>query len=231
MTYDHVDRGHMSVLFLHGFKSDRKGSKAQFLADWCADHHVGFTAIDVMAHGESDGDMMDFSLTEALHDVLVTLDTIISKPVVLVGSSMGGWLALRAGEERPEKVQGLIGIAAAPNFTAEIAARMSAEQMAQMATQGYISEDSGYEEPYIFTRRLIEDGQTHLMLHRPIRYDGRVHLLQGKQDSAVAWEKAQRIADALTSDQVEVTLIEDGDHSLSRPQDLEKLSSALAPLL
>lgn len=230
MVYDHIKGGQGHVVFLHGFKSDRKGSKAAFLKGWCADHDIGFTAIDMMAHGESEGDMMDFSLTEALNDVLYALDNLIDGPAVLVGSSMGGWLALRAAEERPEKVKGIVGIAAAPDFTAEIAARMTDEQLAQMATQGYITEESGYEEPYVFTRTLIEDGQDHLMLHRPIAYSGPVHLLQGQEDAAVDWRKAARIAEKLPN-RADITLINDGDHSLSRPQDLEKCSTALASLL
>lgn len=226
MAYTNISAGQAHILFVHGFKSDRFGSKAAFLQSLCEQKGWGYTALDCMAHGESDGDMMDFSLTEALNDVLFTINTLIQKPVILIGSSMGGWLGLRAAEVQPESVKALIGIAPAPDFTAEIVQRMSEEQLVEMANNGYIAEDSGYEEPYIFTRTLIEDGQEHLMLHRAIPYDGPVTILQGKQDQAVSWEKAEHISNCLPQPAT-IHLIEDGDHSLSRPQDLDILKNTI----
>lgn len=226
MAYDQIHGLNTQIMFLHGFKSDRKGSKSLFLKQLCQKEGWGYTAIDMMAHGESDGTMHDFTLSDALDDIMTTLDTIIEEPVILVGSSMGGWLGLRAAEERNDKIKAFIGLAAAPDFTAEIAARMDEEQLATIATQGYITQESGYDEPYIFTRKLIEDGQQHLLLHRLIDYHGPAHFIQGMQDDAVDWRKADRIASCLPEG-AGITLIDDGDHSLSRPSDLAILEKII----
>lgn len=230
-THHHARDVHAAhILFVHGFKSDRFGSKAAFLQHFCHERGMGYTALDCMAHGESDGDMMNFTLGQALDDVTFCLHQIIDRPVILVGSSMGGWLGLRAAEQQPNRIRALIGIAPAPDFTAEISQAMNEEQLVEMANNGYIAQDSGYEEPYIFTRALIEDGYQHLMLHRDITYDGPVTILQGQQDTAVDWKKAQRISACLPKPAT-IHFIEDGDHSLSRPSDLKCLQDAILSLI
>jgi hypothetical protein len=139
---------------------------------------------------------------------------------------MGGWIGLRAVQLIPHLIHGFIGIAAAPDFTRKIYNSLDDGHLAQLAEHGYIKEDSGYDEPYIFTRALFEDGENHCLLDKKIEYDGYVHLLQGKQDSSVHYDTPGLINHCFDG-RAKITLIHDGDHSLSRPQDLDVLKQAI----
>lgn len=221
--------GHPAIVFLPGYKSDMMGSKATFLAARCAQQGIGCLRLDYSAHGASGGDFRDYTLSHWLADAAFLIRG-LDRPCILVGSSMGGWLGLRLCEQYPDQVAAFIGIAAAPDFTHDITASMTETHKAQMAAQGYITEDNAYsDEPYIFTRALIEDGETHCMLDRPIAYAGPVHLLQGMKDTDVHWRKALLIHKRLKT--CDVTLIEDGTHTLSRPRDLDILWAAIAPFI
>jgi pimeloyl-ACP methyl ester carboxylesterase len=152
-------------------------------------------------------------------------------PQILVGSSMGGWMMLLLARARPERVKALVGIAAAPDFTERLEAEMTPEHRAALQAKGKVVVPSLYGNDYIFTRGLISSGRFHCLLENEIAFDGPVRLLQGTADRAVPWETALRIQSALTSRDVEVTLIKDGDHRLSAPADLVRLTDTVARLL
>jgi pimeloyl-ACP methyl ester carboxylesterase len=160
------------------------------------------------------------------------LDQLTQGPVILVGSSMGGWLALLTALARPDRIVALIGIAAAPDFTEALMWHaMTFAERATLMRDGVLPIPSAYGDPTPVTRTLIEDGRNHLLLDAPIALDIPVRLLHGQADPDVPWEMALRLADRLTSTDVQVTLIKDGDHRLSRPQDLAVLTWTLGALL
>jgi hypothetical protein len=214
------------VVFLCGFKSDMDGSKAQWLHDYCVENNRTFLRFDYFAHGKSDGDFKDYTIGKGLADTQFMISEFFDRPVIVIGSSMGGWIGLRLLQTMPEKVHGLIGIAAAPDFTRKIYASLHDGHLKQLDEKGYIEEDSGYEEPYIFTRGLFEDGEAHCLLGSKIDFEGDVHLLQGKQDTSVDWRMPELIENCFKH-RVDIEIIEDGDHSLSRPQDLEILRKSI----
>ena len=213
------------IIFLPGFKSNMSGSKATYLETMSEHYDIPYIRFDYSGHGLSDGHFYKLCLSDWLADIDFILKKLVpDTPQIIVGSSMGGWLGLRIAEEYPDIAAGFVGIASAPDFTREISAQMSGAQRMEMDEQGYFELENEYsDEPYIFTKNLLVDGEDHCMLDRQISYDGPVRLLQGMQDTDVEWKKAFRIKDALKTNDVDVTLIEDGEHSLSRPEDLETL--------
>lgn len=214
------------IVFLCGFKSDMGGSKAQWLHEYCVANDRSYLRFDYFAHGQSDGDFRDYTIGKGLVDALFMMDEFIDTPAIVIGSSMGGWVGLRLMQFMPHKMHGFIGIAAAPDFTRKIYASLDDGHLKQLDEKGYIEEESGYDEPYIFTRALFDDGENHCLLGNPIVFDGPVHLLQGKQDTSVDWNMPDAINRCFDG-RAKITLIEDGDHSLSRPQDLETLKAAI----
>jgi pimeloyl-ACP methyl ester carboxylesterase len=221
-----------TVVFLPGFLSDMAGLKATELAAFCATRGQAMLRFDYSGHGQSGGRFQDGTIGAWRQDALAVLDGVTEGPLVLVGSSMGGWIALLAAIARPERVAGLVGIAAAPDFTERLMwEAMTFEERARLMTEGVIHAPSEYGDPYPITRELIEDGRRHLLLDRPIPINCPVRLLHGQKDPDVPWELALLTADKLTSAYVYVTLVKDGDHRLSRPQDLALLRRTLAALL
>ncbi len=220
------------VLFCGGYRSDMRGSKATFLAERCRARGQGCLLFDYSGHGQSGGDFMEGSIGEWFDDAKAMLQMIPHDKVIVIGSSMGGWIALKLAMAFPEKVRALIGIAAGPDFTGWIEEAFTPAQKIEMAEKGYVEEPNDYSpEPYRFTRKLIEDGRNQFIMTAPIAFDGPVRLLQGMRDTAVPWQVAHRIKKALTSADCEVFLVEDGDHSLSRPQDLALLDKSLVDLM
>ncbi len=214
----------LGIVFLPGFRSDMMGSKATFLEQQCIAADIPYLRFDYSGHGQSGGVFAELTLSDWLADVNFLLDHVATGTNIIIGSSMGGWLGLRLAQMRPERVAAFIGIAAAPDFTRDITASLSDDHKRQMAEKGYCEEPNDYsDEPYIFTRALIEDGEAHCILDGRIAYNGPVRLLQGMADKDVVWQKALRIERALTSPDCAVTLIEDGNHSLSRESDLALL--------
>lgn len=215
-----------TVIFCPGFRSDMEGAKAVYLQTFCEERGQPFIRFDYSGHGASGGTFEDGTIGDWTGDTLAILDGLTAGKVILVGSSMGGWIALLAALARPERVGALIGIAAAPDFTREIYNdELSADQRAQLEAQGYIDVPSEYSEaPYRITRALIREGENHCLLDKPLKLDLPLRLLQGMQDSDVPWQKAYRIKNALVDgSRAEVLLIESGDHRLSRLEDLELL--------
>lgn len=232
IAYDYFagDSDLVPVIFLCGFKSDMGGSKAEFLADLCRNQNRPFLRFDYFAHGVSDGDFMDFTIGHAVRDTFFMINEYMDKPCIVIGSSMGGWVGLRLLQIMPDMVHGMIGIAAAPDFTRKIYASLDDGHLAQLDEKGYVEEPSDYDEPYIFTKKLLDDGDHHCVLGHKIPFDGPIHLLQGKQDTSVDWHVPDAINGCFDGG-AQITLIDDGDHSLSRPQDLEILKSAIAQMI
>jgi pimeloyl-ACP methyl ester carboxylesterase len=220
-----------TVVFMPGFSSDMAGSKALDLAAFCAARGQAMLRFDYSGHGASDGRFEDGSIGRWTEDALAAIDRLTEGPLIIVGSSMGGWIALLVAVARAERVAGLIGIAAAPDFTENLMwEAMAPSERAKLLREGVLHAPSQYGEPYTITLKLIEDGRRHLLLHAPIRLNCPVRLLHGQQDPDVPWELSLRIAERVESQDVRVVLIKDGDHRLSRPEDLALLRRTLATL-
>ncbi len=224
--------GGPTAVFLPGYMSDMTGAKAMVVEEFCARHGLAYLRFDYSGHGASDGAFIDGTVGRWTDDALALIDQLTQGPLVLVGSSMGGWIALLAALARPARVTGLIGIAAAPDFTEDLMwqAMMPAERV-KLERDGVLQVPSLYGDPYPVTAALIADGRTRLLLGKPIPLHCPVRLLHGQRDADVPWLTSLRQAERLQSDDVQVTLVKDGDHRLSRPSDLALLCRALGELL
>lgn len=221
--------GRPTVIWLSGYRSDMSGGKAQAVKSWAWETGHGAVLFDYSGHGESEGRFEDGTISAWRDDVLTAIDQLSTGPVVLVGSSMGGWMALLAALARPERVKGLVLIAPAPDFTEKLMwPGLTPAQQEEVMRDGITLRPSDYGTPDPITRALIEDGRNWQILDKPIRFDGPVRMLQGMQDPDVPWRHAQSIVDQLTSTDTVLTLIKDGDHRLSRPQDVNRLIAACA---
>ena len=219
------------VVFLGGFNSDMTGTKAEDLSAFCAERGQAFLRLDYSGHGASGGRFVEGTIGRWAADAAAVLDALTTGPQILIGSSMGGWISLLLALRRPERLAGLIGIAAAPDFTARIEEELPAEARAAMARDGVWHRPSAYGDSYPIARALLEEGRNHLLLHAPVPIAAPVRLLHGQQDPDVPWELSLRVATAIAGPDVQVVLVKDGDHRLSRPQDLALLRRALAALL
>ncbi|HUY69118.1 MAG TPA: alpha/beta hydrolase [Alphaproteobacteria bacterium] len=213
------------VMFLGGFGSDMAGTKAGFLHENCVAAGFSFLRFDYRGHGGSDGAFRDGTIGAWFEDALAAFDRLTEGPQTVIGSSMGGWVALLLARARPERVAALVGVAAAPDFTEDLIwARLSAEQRAAMAAKGEIADPTApLDQQLPITLKLIEEARAHLLLRAPLGVACPVRLLQGMKDAEVPWGHALRLAERITHDDVQVTLVKDGDHRLNRPQDLELL--------
>jgi pimeloyl-ACP methyl ester carboxylesterase len=213
------------VIFLSGFKSDMSGSKATALAEFCRARGQAFLCFDYFAHGETGGDFAAGTIGRWRDDAVAALDELSDGPQILIGSSMGGWLMLLAALARPARIRGLIGIAAAPDFTEDlIFAALGEADRTKLQHDGRLEQPSAYsDDPYVISWKLIEEARQHLLLREAIPLDGPVRLLQGMADPDVPFAVALRLAEKLR-------LIKDGDHRLSRPQDLALLFDEVTAL-
>jgi len=221
-----------TVVWLGGFKSDMAGTKAQALADWALSAGRAYFRFDYFGHGESSGDFADGTITRWREDALAVMDELIRGEVVLVGSSMGGWIACLAAMAWPERVHAMVLIAPAPDFTEKLMRpEIPPEGLADLERDGVWLRPSEYGDPYPITRNLLEDGARWGILEaQPIPIDCPVRVLQGGDDPDVPWSHALELANGLKSQDVVFTLIKDGDHRLSRPQDIARLLAALEEL-
>lgn len=220
------------VVFLGGFKSDMSGTKALFLQDWAARQGRAFLRFDYSGHGESSGDFLEGCIGDWAEDALAVIDALTEGPQVLVGSSMGGWIALLAARARPDRVAGLIGIAAAPDFTEDsMWAGFDAGQREALLETGQVALPSDYsDDPYVITRRLIEDGRNHLVLRAPLTLPFPVRLLQGSADTDVPPAVALRLFEHAQSPDLRLTLVKGADHRFSDAECLDLLARTLAEL-
>jgi pimeloyl-ACP methyl ester carboxylesterase len=229
LAYRHVPGAGPLIVFLPGYASDMKGSKAEAVADWAATSGRAVLRIDYSGCGESEGRFEDGTLTGWCNDTALIIDHISPERLVLIGSSMGGWLALLLARSLGSRVAGLIGIAAAPDFTQW---GFSADEKAIIEAGDRLERVSDYDpEPMITTQAFWQSGQASLLLGGQIAIDCPVRLIQGQCDDDVPWATALTIANRLRSADVQVQLVKDGDHRLSREQDIALLLRTLDALL
>lgn len=234
IAYHHTPGKGPGVIFLTGFKSDMTGGKALALEDHCRQQGRAFIRFDYQGHGDSSGKFEDGCIGEWAGDAVAVLDVVAEGPQILVGSSMGGWIMLLAALQRRERVAGLLGLAAAPDFTEDLIwDAFDTEQRAAMERDGRVEIPNCYDDaaPYYITKRLIDDGRNQLLLRDRIGLDVPVRLIQGMCDEDVPWATALKISDCLATDDVEVQLVKDGGHRLSEPHDLGRLSQTLDSLI
>jgi pimeloyl-ACP methyl ester carboxylesterase len=224
------------LFWLGGYKSDMKGTKAEALADWAAQTGRACVRFDYSGHGESQGAFTDGTIGRWLADSLAVFDACCTGPQILIGSSMGGWLALlltrelkRRGHDGAASIAGMVLIAPAVDFTEELMwKRFTPEIKRELEATGVWARPSQYSaEPYLVTQQLIEDGRKHLLLGGLIETGCPVRIVQGVEDPDVPWQHAVELTSRLASDDVVLTLVKDGDHRLSRPEDIERMIAAV----
>ncbi len=234
MAYHRLEGKSPGIVFLHGFHSDMEGGKALALEELCRTQGRAFLRFDLFGHGKSSGKVEDGSISRWADDATAILDELTDGPQILVGSSLGGWIALLTALRRRDRVVGLVGVAAAPDFTEDLMwADFTAEQRRDLLEKGEVVLPNCYEpeNPWTVPRLLIEDGRNNLLLRDTINLFCPVRLIQGQKDDDVPWRTALKIADCLASDDVEITLVKDGDHRLSRDHDLARLCDVVAKLV
>lgn len=228
VAYHKTDGDPPTVVFCGGFMSDMTGTKASALERFCARRGQAYVRFDYLGHGSSSGRFEDGTIGRWAADAIAVIDEATEGPVVLVGSSMGGWIMLLAALAC-ERVKGLVGVAAAPDFTRRMRTGLSEAERAALLRDGRVAIASEYsDEPYVITRAMIDDGNARCLLDRPIDLDLPVRLLHGMRDADVPWRVSLDLAAALAGDDVTVTLVKNGDHRLSAPPDLERLCAAVA---
>lgn len=215
-----------TFVWLSGFKSDMGGTKAESFAQWAKTRGQSFLRFDYSGHGASEGRFEDGTISRWLGDALAVIDAQSAGPLVLVGSSMGGWLALLAARARTERVKGLLLIAPAADFTDRLMwATFDEETRHAILKHGRWERPSAYDpEPHVITRALIEDGRAHRIMDAPFPFAGPVWIVHGGRDVDVPAGHVRALADLIESPNLRVTYVEDGDHRLSRAQDLALLT-------
>jgi len=224
--------GVTGVVWLGGFRSDMLGTKAEFVDQWARKANRNFLRFDYSGHGESDGQFEAGCIGEWSADALAVFDELTEGPQILIGSSMGGWVATLLALKRPERIAAIVFIAPAPDFTERLMWRgFSKDQQRRLMNDGRLEQPSDYsDEPEIITRKLIEDGRNHLVMTGSVPVRCPVRILQGMKDDAVPYAHALEFAEMLESDDVAVALTRNGDHRLSTPEDLERLAATLDQL-
>lgn len=224
--------GKIGAVWLGGFKSDMIGTKATALADWAIAGNRSLLRFDYFAHGQSTGDFQQGTISRWREDALAVLDELTQGPQILIGSSMGAWISLLAALARPDRVKGLVLIAPAPDFTQKLMWDLYSDEVREtLVKTGLYLEPSDYGDPYEITLKLIEDGRKHLLLDAPIDLPIPVRILQGMADKDVPWQHAMRLAEQLSGSDIQVQLTKTGDHRLSEPDDIARLTETLDRLL
>lgn len=228
LAYRHLQGRGPTLVFLPGYKSDMQGSKAQALAAWAADQRLGMLRLDYSGCGESDGAFEDGTLDIWRDDVLAVIAQAKVGPVILIGSSMGGWLMLMVAEALGDQVKAMVGIAAAPDFTDW---DFEEADRATIAASGRIERASDYGfDPMVITQGFWQSGQDNLRLTGKVAINCPVRLIHGQCDPDVPWETSLKLAAALRSSDVQTILVKDGDHRLSRDQDIALLIDTVIKL-
>jgi len=220
------------VVFLGGLKSDMEGTKAVFLEDWAQRTGRAFLRFDYSGHGQSSGSFTEGCIGDWAEDTIAAVTALTEGPIVPVGSSMGGWQALLLARAMSERIAGLVTIAAAPDFTEDgYWASFTDAQRQQMETEGQVELPSDYMEPYIITRRMIEDGRAQLVLRHPLALPFRTRFLQGTADTAVSVETAVRLLEHAQGPDMQLKLVKDADHRFSDDRCLALMLDALDEVL
>ncbi|MDH3694202.1 MAG: alpha/beta hydrolase [Gammaproteobacteria bacterium] len=222
-----------TIVFLSGYKSYMGGTKAVFLDSFCAQHGYAYLRFDYFGHGRSSGEFVDGTIGRWYEDALAVVTQLTDDKLVLVGSSMGGWIMSLLARTIPERIAGMVGIASAPDFTERLMwPRFSREQRAKLESGDVLQLPSAYDDQsYPVTMRFIEEGREQLVLDAKIEVDCPVHLLHGMNDPDVPWETSVALANALSTDRVIVTLFKGSEHRLSSDAELEKIAQAVKDVL
>ncbi|ETX16136.1 alpha/beta hydrolase [Roseivivax halodurans JCM 10272] len=232
LAYANTDGEGPCIVFLSGYKSDMEGTKAVHLEAWARSRGRAFLRLDYSGHGQSGGVFEEGAIGDWAEDAAAVIEAATEGPVVLVGSSMGGWIACIL-TRRLSRVAGFVGIAAAPDFTEDsFWAGFSDEQRRQVMEEGSHAMPSDYGDPYIVTRRLIEDGRDHLVLRTPLPMPFPVRLVQGTEDEAVAGDVPLRLLSHIGGDDVRLMLVKGADHRFSTPECLsliERMIEEVSP--
>jgi len=225
LAYQKLSGTGPTIVFFPGFMSDMEGSKALAMEDFCRQRGQAFVRFDYSGHGKSSGKFTDGTIGAWKEDALAIVDQLTEGPLVLVGSSMGGWIGLLVALARKDRVKAYVGLAAAPDFTREICWDLYSDEVKETLQQdGVYYEACDYgDDPYAITMNLIEEGDQHLLLKKTIPLDCPVRLIQGMKDPDVPYKTAERIAENLTSEDVVITYVKNGDHRLSGESDLKRL--------
>ena len=225
--------GKPTIIFFAGHGSDMDGTKAIAVDSWAEHNGFGMIRFDYSGHGQSSGAFLDGTIGQWKKDCLAIIDTLTSEAVIIVGSSLGGWLMLNVALARPARIAGLIGIAAAPDFTAELIwDSLDKTQQTQMQDTGQIALPNHYsDDPVVYPMALVTDGKAHLHLQAPVNITAPVHLLHGMQDDEVPWQTATRLAEKLASENVQVSLVRNAGHRFSEPDQIALLGDALDGML
>lgn len=232
LAYHYTDGTGPAVVFLGGLKSDMTGTKAVHLEKWCAAQGRAFLRFDYSGHGESSGRFEEGCIGDWAEDTGAAITALTQGPLIVVGSSMGGWQALLFARAHSDRVAGLVTIAAAPDFTEDgYAASFDAHQLAALERNGFVEIPSDYMEPYIITRRLIEDGRRQLVLRDPLSLPFPVRCLQGTADTAVSTRTALRLLDHADSPDMRLLLVKDADHRFSDGPCLGLIEDAIGDVL
>lgn len=228
----HATENQTGTIWLGGFKSDMTGTKASELARWANIQSRSLVRFDYFGHGQSSGDFRNGTISRWREDALTVLDTLTDGPQVLIGSSMGAWISLLVALARPDRIKGLVLIAPAPDFTQALMWNTYDDTVrATLEREGLYLEPSDYGDPYEITLKLIEDGRRHLLLEGPIPLSVPVRILQGMADTDVPWQHAMHLATQLSAPDVQVQMTKAGDHRLSDPDDIQRLTETLDRLL
>lgn len=222
-----------TVVFLGGFKSDMEGSKALHLEQWARGQGRAFLRFDYSGHGQSSEKFLDGCIGDWTNDAIAVINAVTDGPVVLVGSSMGGWICLILTKKIQGKICGIVGIASAPDFTEDsMWAEFSDGQKSELAQNGHLALPSDYSvEPYIITRRLIEDGRNHLVLRDPLPLPFPARFLQGTSDTDVDQSVALRLLSHATGKDIRLILVKDADHRFSTPDCLDLITRSIEEVL
>lgn len=222
------DPSQQGLVFLGGFHSDMQGTKAVYLEEWARALDRPFLRFDYSGHGQSSGDFLDGCIGDWAADAIDIISGLTHGPQVLVGSSMGGWISMLVARAIPDKVAGLVGIAAAPDFTEDsMWAGFDAVQRQEMARNGRVELPSDYDDPYVITQKLIDDGRDQLVLRAPLSLPFPTRLLQGTDDRDVDQSVALRLLQHAQGDNIQLTLVKGADHRFSSPECLDYVIQAV----
>lgn len=231
LAYKSISGEGPTVIWCGGLKSDMEGSKALYLENWALKNNKSYIRFDYFGHGVSDGAFIEGTISRWATDISSIISELCEGTIVLVGSSMGGWTSLLAAMDNPEAVKGMVLINPAPDFTEKLTrSRWTAQEEKALIEEGVVYEPSGYDEPYAYSKLLMDDGKARQILDDVIPLTCPIRILQGVEDDVVPAEHSRLIVDAVASEDVVYSLVKGGDHSLSRESDLILLSQMLEPL-
>lgn len=233
IAYHHGHGNGPTILFCGGYMSNMEGTKALFLENLCQELGISYVRFDYSGHGSSSENFEDGTISSWSEDAISIVDQVIRGPVIVIGSSMGGWIGLLTCLARKDRIKAFIGIAVAPDFTRELMWDQYSDDIKEtLKKDGIYLEPSEYsDEPYRVSYALINDGENHILLNKPIELNCPVRLFHGLKDTSVPHQNSARVAEKLTSEDVTISYNKQGDHRLSSDADLQRLKRALIELI